>query len=175
MEPSRAEGPTTAGLARAPRRTTVVLRGTATALLAAFVLLAAAGLFGERTSVARAVDSAGRTLEVTYAPISRGGLDTPWRVEVTDPAGLPAKLDLAVDPHYFTMFETQRFFPEPESEQRDAERWLMTFATGGATSFVVEYDAYIQPRFDGGRAGSVEVVDPGREPLVVHFRTALMP
>lgn len=152
-----------------------MLRATATALLAVFVLLALAGLFGERTSVARADDGAGRSLQVTYAPVARGGLDVPWRVEVHDPAGLPAQLDLAIDPDYFAMFESQRFFPEPESESRDAEHWLMTFDTGGATSFVVEYDAYIQPRFDGGRAGSVEVVDPERDPLVVRFRTALMP
>ncbi len=175
MAPSRAEGSTTAGVPLAPRRRSVLTRGIATAALATFVLAGATGLFGERTAVVRAVDAEGRSLAVTFAPVARGGLDVPWRVELEDPRGLPDQVVLAVDPTYFEIFESQRFFPEPAQEARDGDTWQLTFDTTGATSLVVSYDAYVQPRFTGGRRGAVAVVDESRPPLAVHFRTALMP
>ena len=175
MAPSRAEGSTTAGVPLAPRRRSVVVRGIATAALAAFVLAGATGLFGERVAVVRADDGEGRSLAVTYAPVVRGGLDVPWRVELEDPRGLPDEVVLAVDPAYFQMFESQRFYPEPAEEARDGETWQLTFDTTGGTSLVVEFDAYVQPRFTGGRTGSVTVVDDSRPQLAVHFSTALMP
>lgn len=174
MAPSRADDSTTAGIAHATPRRSVVVRGLVTTLLAVLVVVGLLGFLGDRTAVARA-DDCGRELAVTYAPVARNGTGVVWRVELSDPAGLPPEVQVAIDAAYLQIFEHQRFYPEPTEETRDGDALLFTFTTEGQTSFVLEHDAYLAPRYSAARSGSVSLVEAGERVLTVSFRTVLVP
>lgn len=174
MALSRAEDSTTAGIAHGSSRRSIVLRSTATAALAAFLLVGLLGFLGDRTAVVGAHDGL-RSLSVTYAPVARNGTGVPWLVKLSDPAGLPREVQLALDARYFELFEHQRFYPEPAEETRDGDTLLLTFATEGQTTFVLEHDAYLAPRYTASRPGSVSLVQDGEQTLTVSFRTVLVP
>ena len=110
-----------------------------------------------------------------YPGAARAGLDTPWRVTVEHPGGFGKEITLAVTGTYFDLFETQGFHPEPTEETRDGSTLYLTFTAPDADTFVVDYDAYIQPSSQRGAAARVAVVD-GTTPLVsVDLRTRLLP
>jgi len=174
VAPSRAEDSTTAGIAHATPRRSVVVRGTVTALLAVFVVVGLLGLLGDRTAVVRA-DDGGRELAVTYAPVARNGTGVVWRIELSDPTGLPPEVQLAIDSRYLQIFDHQRFYPEPTEETRDGDTLLLTFTTEGQHSLVLEHDAYVAPRYSAARNGSVSLMEAGHRTLTVGFRTVLVP
>ena len=150
-----------------------VRRGAAF-LLALLVVAALLGLLGVRTEEVTARQD-GWTLSVRYPAIARAGLDTPWEVTVTSADGFGDSLTLAVTGRYFDLFETQGFHPEPSESTRDDDTLYLTFTAPDADTFVVTYDAYIQPASQRGSGASVAVVD-GTTPLVqVSYRTRLLP
>jgi len=173
--PSRApERPTTTGIARATPRRSVVARDVATALLAVLVVAGLTGFLGDRLAVVRDDDGV-RSLAVTYAPVARNGAGLPWRVELHDPRGLPPEIDLAISTPYLDMLDHQRFYPEPVEETRSGDELVLTFATDGSASFVLEHDSYVQPRWTPLRDGTVSLLEDGRPALTVSFRTVLAP
>ena len=147
------------------------------ATLTAMALLVAAGLLsllGVRTSSASANDH-GYALTVHYPSVARAGLDTPWQVTVSRPGGLGKQVTLAVTGDYFDIFETQGFHPEPAEETRDEHTLYLTFTAPPGDTFVVDFDAYIQPASQQGRAATVALVE-GTTPLVaVRYRTRILP
>jgi hypothetical protein len=142
--------------------------------MAAAVALALLSLLGVHSSVASAQDH-GYDLSVVYPSVARAGLDTPWQVTVTHPGGFGKELTLAVTGDYFDIFETQGFHPEPAEETRDADTLYLTFTAPPGDTFVVAYDAYIQPASQRGRSATVSVVDGGTRVATVRLDTRLLP
>ena len=163
-----------AGVADPVQGRAFAVRRGAAALLTLLVLAALVGLLGVRTSEVSAQD-AGYTLTATYPAIARAGLDTPWEVTVTADEGFGKEITLAVTGAYFDLFETQGFHPEPADSTRDGSTLYLTFTAPESDTFVVAYDAYIQPSSQRGAEATVAVVD-GTTPLVeVRYRTRLLP
>lgn len=150
-------------------------RRVAVALLTVVVLLGAANVLGVRSGTA-VRSSDGWTVAVTHASVARAGLDVPLVIEVTAPDGFDQPIELALDRRYFEIFESQRFFPEPDAESADVDTWYVTFEPpSSGSTFRVAYDAYIQPSSQIGRTGSVTLLVDDAEVVTVPFRTVLMP
>jgi hypothetical protein len=147
------------------------------AMLAAMTLVVAADLFsllGVHTSSVSAQHD-GYTLTLDYPSVARAGLDTPWQATVTHPGGFGKQLTLAVTGSYFNIFETQGFHPNPSDETRDGDTLYLTFTAPPGDTFVVDFDAYIQPASQQGRSATLSVVDGGTAVVSVDYRTRLMP
>ncbi len=76
---------------------------------------------------------------------------------------------------YFDIYESQGLLPNPSDSTRDGDRFYLTFAAPPGRTFVVTYDAYIQPSAQLGRAGAVAVLDRGGVVARIPFRTVLLP
>lgn len=173
-DPHHAPDSTVAGVEMASRPGTVWVRRGATALLVLLVLAALAGRLGVRTEE-RVAERDGYRLALRYPAAARAGLDTPWRVTVEHAGGFGKELTLAVSGDYLGLFETQGFHPEPSESTRDATTLYLTFTAPEGDTFVVDYDAYIQPSSQLGASARVSLVD-GTEPVVwVDYRTRLLP
>ncbi len=147
------------------------------AMLSAMALAVAAdllSLLGVRTSTASAQGN-GYGLSLHYPSVARAGLDTPWQVTVTHPGGFGKQVTLAVTGDYFNIFETQGFHPEPAEETRDAHTLYLTFTAPPGDTFVVDFDAYIQPASQQGRSATLAVMDGATPAVSVDFDTRLMP
>ncbi|GAB3263776.1 hypothetical protein GCM10027425_28390 [Alteromonas gracilis] len=139
------------------------------------VVAAALGWLGPRTATVSA-ESDGYRLSVTHPAVARAGLDAPWRVRVDSEQELPPEIDIAVTGSYFDIWEAQAFHPEPTEATRDGEVIRLTFVTTpGARTFVVAFDAYIQPAAQSGAEATVEVVSDGRTVVSVSHRTRIVP
>lgn len=148
------------------------------AALLVIVLAGATGFLGDTTATTRA-SGGGYDLQLTYATTARAGLDVPWEVTVRHTGGFPGKaLTLAVTGDYFDIYETQGFHPDASASTRDGRTLYLTFDPPPGDTFVVAYDAYVQPSSQVGRGGTVAVIggDPGSPPVVsLDFRTTLLP
>ena len=167
---------TLAGVATDPQSPAALWgrRGFLLALLALVIagLLSVLGVH----AVTRRADDLGWDVSLTYAGTARPGLDVPWRVTVTHPGGFGKSLTLAITGSYFDIFETQGFHPNPSEETRDSHRLFLTFTPPQqGDTFVVAYDAYIQPSSQAGASGTVAVMDAGRPVASVPFDTRLWP
>ena len=147
------------------------------AMLTAMTVAVLAGLvslLGVHTSTASA-EANGYHLALRYPSVARAGLDTPWQVTVTRPGGLGKQVTLAITGDYFNIFETQGFHPEPADETRDADTLYLTFAAPPGNTFVVDFDAYIQPSSQQGRTATLAVMHGGQPMVSLDFNTRLMP
>ncbi|WP_156740793.1 hypothetical protein [Occultella aeris] len=152
----------------------VLMRRFGTAALALVLLAALGGFLGDRESTTSA-QAQGYTLTVTSAAAARPGQDVPWRVRVHSPEGFGPELTIAVTAAYLEIYETQGFHPEPSATTRDGEWLYLTFDTPSGTTFVLDYDAYIQPNADVGRSGAVALVLDDARVAEVPIRTVLFP
>lgn len=145
--------------------------------LAAIGLLLAAGmlnLLGVRTGVAR--DTAdGVSLAVTYAQVSRSGLETPWRVEVTSPGGFHGPVTLTTSAAYFDRFDFNQFYPEPSSTTVRDELLVLTFEPPSGERLVVRFDGRASPTFGIGSGATTTLETEGLPRLSVSYRTVVMP
>ena len=157
-----------------PRPAAAWARRAFLTFLLVVVLLGVTGLLGVHSTTASASQD-GWTVDVEYPAIARAGLDVPWTVKVTHPGGFGDQVTLAVKGSYFEIFETQGWQPSPSDETRDGDTWYLTFNAPEGDTFVVAYDAYIQPSSQRGREGWVAVMDSGRRLATVPFRTVLLP
>jgi hypothetical protein len=147
------------------------------AMLTAMALAVAAGLLsllGVRTSSASAQGN-GYQLTVRHPSVARAGLDTTWQVTVVRPGGFGKEITLAVTGDYFDIFETQGFHPQPADETRDRHTLYLTFTAPPGDTFVVDFDAYVQPASQQGRSATVAVLSGGRSMASVDIDTHLFP
>lgn len=125
--------------------------------------LVAAGLvsaLGVQTAT-QATSRRGYDLTLSYPRIARAGLDVTWQVTVRHEGGFGKHVTLAVTGSYFDIFESQGFSPEPASETRDGDRVLLTFTSPPGDTFVVAFDAYVEPAAQRGRAARIAVLESG--------------
>jgi hypothetical protein len=146
--------------------------------LALLVLMVAAGvlgLLGARTATVDA-DGDGWSLELEYPAVARAGLDVPVTATVTREGGFGKQITLSITGTYLDLYETQGFNPEPDSTSRDGELLYLTFeAPPDGETFVVTYDAYIQPSAQSGAGGELSIVDQDRPVVTVDFDTRIWP
>jgi hypothetical protein len=143
-------------------------------LLALAVLADLLGLLGVHTSSATA-SRGGYTMSLRYPGVARAGLDVEWQVTVAHPGGFGKELTLGVTGDYFDIFETQGFHPQPSAETRDGHTLYLTFDTPPGDTFVVYYDAYIQPASQQGKSARLSLIDHGRPVVWIDYRTRLLP
>lgn len=143
-------------------------------MLALLVLADLTGLLGVHTSEATATQH-GYTLSLRYPGVARAGLDVEWQATLTHPGGFGKQITLAVTGDYFDIFETQGFHPQPAAETRDAHTYYLTFEAPRGDTFVVYYDAYIQPASQEGKSAQLAVIDHGRSVVSLDYRTRLLP
>jgi hypothetical protein len=144
------------------------------AVLTLFVLAGLLGAFGVRTRAA-AASAEGYELTVEYPGVARAGLDTLWRVTVHHPGGFDGPITITTTAGYFDIFETQGFFPGPSEETVDGDRYVQTFTEPPGDTFVLTFDAYVQPAAQRGRSATTALVVGGREIASVRYRTRLVP
>jgi hypothetical protein len=138
------------------------------------ILAASVGLLGGHTSTATAVGD-GYRMTLRYPRVERPGIDTVWELTVVHAGGFPGGVTVAVTGDYFDLFETQGFYPTPSSTTRDAKNVYMTFTKPPGDSFVVMFDAYIQPYSVFGKKATVSVMDKGVAVASIHYHTWLVP
>ncbi len=172
--PGRSAVGTAADVEEASHPATPWVRRAALTGMALVVALGLTGLLGVHTSEASARRH-GYTLTLHYPGVARAGLDTTWQVEVTHPGGFGKDLTLAVTGDYFDIFETQGFHPNPSDETRDGHTLYLTFTAPPGDTFVVDFDAYIQPASQRGRAATVALVEGTIPVVAVRYRTRLLP
>ena len=83
---------------------------------------------------------------------------------------------LEINARYLSIFETQGFQPDPDQSAAVGDAIRMTFTqppTG--PSFVLNYDAYIQPASQIGTDGQVSIVVDDAPVVTVQFHTTLLP
>lgn len=142
-----------------------------------FLVLGALGRYGVRTGE---VSGTGGGYEVTvrYAEVSRGGLATPWSVEVRRQGGFSnGTVDLATTSSYFDIFDANTLDPQPAESTSDGERIIWTFNTPAeGDTLRVSFDARTEPavQFRGVDA-TTSVVDDGVDLASVSYRTFVMP
>ena len=149
-------------------------RRVAMAALTVFVALGLVGFFGVRTATVSAAGG-GYELTVTYPRVARGGLDALWRVTVRHEGGFDGPVTLATSADWFDIFETQGFYPSASDETADAGRVVQTFTQPPGDTFVLTFDAYVQPASQRGRTATTAVVVGGRDVVSVRWRTWLAP
>jgi hypothetical protein len=151
-----------------------LIRHLGIALLLLVVLFGAVGGFGVRSTHGTA-RGGGYTLDVTYAAVSRAGLDTPWQVLVTHPGGFDGPITLATTVTYFDIFESQGLVPQASAETASGGSVYQTFDPPPGDVLRVAFDAYIQPGSQRGRRASTALIVHGREVARVSYRTFLLP
>jgi hypothetical protein len=144
------------------------------AVLSLVVLVGSVGLLGGHTATATA-SADGYRLTLQYPGIERAGIDTLWELKVVHPGGFPGPVTVAVTGSYFDLFETQGFYPTPSSTTRDGTNVYMTFTKPPGDTFVVMFDAYIQPYSVFGKKATVSVMRDGMAVASIHYHTWLVP
>lgn len=144
-------------------------------VLTVFVVAGGLGFLGVHSATARASED-GWSVSVLHASVARAGLDVPFEIRVRHLGGFGKDITLALTGHYFDIYETQGFEPEPSEATRDAHTLYLTFtAPPKGQELVVSYDAYVQPSSQVGQSGRVGVMDGDQELATVRFETALLP
>lgn len=144
------------------------------AVLSLVVLSGALGVFGVHSGTTTA-DHDGYRLSVTYPQVARAGLDVPLRVRVHHDGGFSSDITLAITADYFRMFETQGFFPNADKTTGDGRFVYLTFTKPAGEDFLLDYDAYIQPSSQLGKAATMRLIISGTVVAETSFRTVLAP
>jgi hypothetical protein len=143
-------------------------------VIALVVLVGATGFLGVHAGT-RTASADGYTLSVVYPRVARAGLDVPWRATVHHAGGFDRDVTIAISSHYFDIFETQGFHPNPTDESATPDFYYLTFTKPPGDTLEVSYDAYIQPGAQLGRSAKTVVLIDNVEVVRVDYRTWLVP
>ena len=115
-------------------------------------------------------------LAVTYGVGSRPALATPFDIEVHRPGGFDGPVRIAVDQEYLRMWDENGLTPAPADETLVGDWVVWEFDPPSGTTFLVTYDARIEPAAQEGRSGAVAILDEDDAVLAqVDFTTRVMP
>ncbi|CAN5757528.1 hypothetical protein BH24ACT3_BH24ACT3_03010 [soil metagenome] len=96
--------------------------------------LGAIPVYGVSSARVEAVEG-GYELKVTYGEVSRPGLATPLRIEITKPGGFVGETDVAIDLAYLAMWDENGLVPAPRV-RNDAGGPACPRTFSGASSIV---------------------------------------
>jgi hypothetical protein len=153
------------------------MRLVSVGIIGAVVLAASLGLLGVRTTKTSATGN-GLSISVEYAAVSRGGLATPFSVEVATENGspLPSSTTIRVSSPYLAMFDDNGIEPAPASSFNTGDWTWWTFEVPtGASRLQIDLDARLEPSVQFGRGAEAAVEIEGREVVAAEFNTWVMP
>lgn len=150
------------------------VRRGGTLLLFVFVIAGALSVFGVNEDRVTAAGG-GYELSVEYSSVTRPGLETPWVVLVQRPDGFNGPLELRTTSTYFEMFDFNRFYPEPDSMQRDGPWTILEFPEPVGDRFELSLDAKLSPATQKGETAETAVLENGAPVAAVKYRTRVMP
>ena len=170
------EPSTLTGLRYGSRPWAVAGRRAVLALMLVAAVLAGLGFLGVHHSSVTA-SANGTTLTVNYAGVARPGLDVPLRVIITREGGFGSDITLAINRHYLGILESQGMYPDnSDATSLGSETVLLTYtAPPSGTTFVVDFDTYIQPGSQIGASATISVMDGIKPVVTVGFTTFLFP
>src|SRR3954469_7203821 len=148
-------------------------RRLALIVVAVLVVLGAIGVLGVHAGTV-STSSNGYQLKVVYPHVARAGQDVPWRATVTHKGGFSGDVTLAVSSHYFDIFDTQAWHPEPDMETATPNFYYLSFSPPPGDTLEVSYDTYIQPASQLGRRADVVLIVDNKEVARTSYRTWLV-
>lgn len=151
------------------------LRRIGIVALAVMIAAGLAGVLGPRTADV-AADGGVYRLEVHYAQVTRSGLATPLRVNVTRAGGFDGPVTLAFDKDLFDRLDFQNFYPNPAAETAAPHRIVYEFDPPGGDVLSITLDARTGPtQPPSAHRYWVAVLEDGREVAGVRFRMVVLP
>lgn len=138
------------------------------------VLLGLGNLVGVRLVEERA-SADGVTLSVTYARVTRSGLETPWKVEVDSPRGFEGPVTITTTAQYFERFDFNQWYPEPSGTALRGDLLVLTFDRPQGDVLLVRFDGRASPTFGLGSGAVTSLDTEGLPPLSLAYRTWVMP
>lgn len=144
------------------------------ALLVAFLAVGLTGFLGLKSRTTT-VEGGGYELSVTYAQVSRGGLATPWSLEVHHPGGFGGPVTISTKTSYLDLFDENGFDPEPSKVTATADEVIWEFEPPDGDTLGVSLDARLEPAVHWGRTGETSVLVDGRKVATARYRTWVMP
>ena len=145
------------------------------ALIFLMVLAGLATQLGVRSRTAQVVEH-GYRLRVTYAAVTRPGLDTPFIVEVGAAKTLPKELTIGVDLAYVDLFdENGGLNPEVSSSSADERFVYWTFDTNDTNTFKVSLDAILATAQQWGRGATVKLIVDKKTVAATNIHTWVLP
>ena len=145
--------------------------------LAALGLVVGAGLvnmFGLRTGTATATGD-GVEMAVTYAQVTRSGLETPWEIEIRSAEGFEGPVTLTTTADYFERFDFNQWYPEASSTAARDGLLVLTFEQPVGDVLVVRFDGRASPTFGLTSSATTSLETNGLPALSVGYRTVVMP
>ncbi|HEX7248632.1 MAG TPA: hypothetical protein VF351_11095 [Actinomycetota bacterium] len=152
---------------RAARRVGIAIIGLG-------VVAGLANLVGVRL-VEQRTTADGVTFAVTYARVTRSGLETPWKVEVSSPGGFDGPVTITTTAEYFERFDFNQWYPEPSGTVLRDDLLVLTFDRPQGDVLLVRFDGRASPTFGLGSAAVTSLDTEGLPPLSIAYRTWVMP
>lgn len=153
------------------------LRHSTIVFVVSVVVLGALGVLGVKTSRATEYGN-GYRMEVTHAVVTRGGLATPFAIEVgtEDGSALPGVVTLRITSGYLALFDDNGMEPTPINtfNTGDSTSWDFEVPTG-ESSLEVVLDARLEPAVQWGEAAIAELWIGGERILTTDFRSWVLP
>ena len=144
-------------------------------LIAVFLSLGLAGVYGSRTATVTATAN-GYTLRVIYPKVTRSSLPIKWQLLVTHPGGFTGSVTVAVPIDYFNLFDFNNFYPLPDSTVNQGGTMIMVFSAPVGDTLDVLLDARTQAGLRAGQRTSTAVLAGDGQPLVaVRYGTRVLP
>lgn len=144
------------------------------AAIATVVALGLLGLLGPRLRTVVATSGSLR-LEVTYASVTRGGLATPWVVEVRRSGGFDSRISIATTADYFDGYDFNVLYPEPLEMSTSEDLVVFEFAPPPGDVLRVRLDARATPAWTFWRSAVTTVRTAGLPEAIVRYRTVFLP
>jgi len=140
-----------------------------------FLALALATRLGVHSSNVMA-SAHGYTMRVTYAAVTRPGLDTPFVIELRHPGGFKGQITFAVRAKYLELFDKNGGLdPDPSQSSSDDAYVYWTFDPPSGDVMRASLDAILAPGQQWGERGVVRLMDKDTPIVGVSFRTWVMP
>jgi hypothetical protein len=151
------------------------LRRVGIVALLVLVATGSVGILGPRTADV-AAEGGGYRMVVHHSQVTRSGLATPLRIEVTRDGGFDDPVTLAFDKDLFDRLDFQNFYPNPAEETAAPHRVVYEFDPPGGAVLSVTLDARTGPtQPPSAHRYWVAVLDDGREVAQVRFRMVVLP
>jgi len=142
--------------------------------LVLLVALGATGLLGQKTNTVSATGG-GYTIKMLYPSAVRPGVDVRFEIEVSNPRGFGNSLSIALDRHYFDIFDLNSSRPDPDSSSSTGSTLVYTWNSPKGTTFRFSLDMYAEYGEHFGLDGATSVLAGGSPAVTVRYHTRWVP
>jgi hypothetical protein len=143
-------------------------------LLLGFLAVGLTGRLGVHTRTATA-RGGGYELTVTYGQVSRGGLATPWSLEINHPGGFDGPITVATNSKYLDLLDENGFDPQPSKSTATADQIMWEFDPPDGDTMDISLDGRVEPGAQWGTTGETSVLVDGKPAVTVKYKTWVMP